>query len=117
MKIVNEINVQGDSQESINAYILSTLPRGKEREEMKREIQEQEIFDKFGMRVKLPNKRVEGQRKRRAREYEAKRQQRINQSLAKRLAKAWNVYCFDKHEEGHSTGQTRRFINLNQEEK
>ena len=91
MRMENGINVQGDSQATINAHILSTLPRGKEREEMSREIKEQEIFDKFGMRVKLPNKRVEGQRKRRAREFEAKRQQRINESLAKRLAKGWNV--------------------------
>ena len=125
MKFINGLNQQGDTEKACIEFYINSLPRGKKREEAKRRAKEQEMFDKFGIKIKYPNKRVEGQKKRRAREYEAKRQQRINQSLAKRLSKAWGVYYptdpTERHELIHMTGKKRTEMfdkfNLNQEEK
>ena len=92
--------IQGDTEDDIQEFCIMSFPRGKKREEARRRAKEDMMFEKFGIKIKYPNKRVEGQKRRRAREYEAKRQARLTQSQCVRLANAWG---------GH--------YNLNQEEK
>ena len=88
MSTKNQIIPKGQDELSTEFYIMS-FPRGKKREEARRQCKEISLFEQFGMKIKLPNKRVEGQKRRRAREFEAKRQERLVQTQCVRLAKAW----------------------------
>jgi hypothetical protein len=99
MTIENGQFIQGDTEKDIQEFCIMSLPRGKKREEARRRAKEDYMFERFGVKVKLPNKRVEGQKRRRAREYEAKRQERLTAMQCVQLANAWGgTYNLNKEE-------------------